>query len=144
MKFSPWKRMQTGTKSRRDRGIEQSEKLTADLLIRAVLARTNVNKVEKHFPTREPARKLLESVNVVDGPDTIEHFREATDIGINAADNLDIVWNGIQVVLDILQNDGLQGGGSLASAVLTSLDEVIGENHAITIDEEEDKRIALL
>lgn len=101
--------------------------LTNDLLVRAILAAADVDKVKSSLSACKTTNKVLEDAVVRNETFANKHITEALDIGVHAADNARLDWEGINADLSPLLHSCVEEGRCTEAARLALLDETVVE-----------------
>lgn len=118
--------------------------LTSNLSICPVLPGANINEVAKRLAACEPAREVLNPTGVIHNACPGTDSGQTLKIRVDAYNNLHVRWTLLDVLLSPLADSVAQMDRSLAPAFFTKSQELVAEDHAVSIDEHEDERVAVL
>lgn len=119
-------------------------RLTSDLAISAVLPRPNINKVEQSPATSKPTREVFQLRRRVDETSLGTHLCQTFEIGIDADYHLRIRRTFENACGGPLKHHFVESSSCLLATILTLIQEVIVEDHAITVNENKDVRVTIL
>lgn len=119
-------------------------RLTSNLAIGPILSRPNIRKVAKRLAAREAARKFLNLAVMIDNSRLGADVGQTLKICIDAHHDFDVGWTLLDVLVSPLGDSVAQMARSLAATFFTEGQELIREDHAVSVYEHEDERITVL
>jgi hypothetical protein len=88
--------------------------------------------------------KLLYGLRRVANSSPNKDICKTSNVGVDAADNLGICWDVGGFALDVVEDSGMEEAGCLPATCLAGSEELVFEDHAIAVNEDENKRITFL
>lgn len=118
--------------------------LTSNLAICPILPRSHIREIAKRLATCEPTGKILNLARMINDVGPVADRGQALQIGIDAHNNLGISWAIGDIRLRPLGDSVAEVDGRLAAAFFSEAQELIAEDYAVAVDEDEDEGVAIL
>ena len=118
--------------------------LTSNLPIGPILARSHIREIAKCLAACKTTGEILDPAGMIHDARLGAHGRQTLKIRIDAHNDSRISRALLDILLGPLGDSVDEMDGSLATALFAEAQELVLEDHAVSINEHEDERVAVL